>query len=74
MSKTSADAIASETTDVAEITKEAAGNLAAAASTPIAELPPGEGLRHPVVKLSLYHRIYDWLDVHISRLSVRNTF
>jgi len=74
MSKTSADAIASERNDVAEITKEAARDLAAAALAPIAELLPGEGLRRPGVKLSLYHRIYDWLDVHISRLSVRNNF
>jgi len=74
MSKTSADAIASETIDVAEITKEAARDLAAAALAPIAELPPAERPRHPGDKLSLYHRIYDWLDVHISRLSVRNNF
>lgn len=74
MSKTSADAIAFETTDVAEITKEAARDLAAAALAPIAESPLGERLRRPGGKLSLYQRIYDWLDVHISRLSVRNTF
>jgi hypothetical protein len=74
MSKISADAIASEKADVAEIAHEAARDRAAAASAPIAELPPGERLRHPGVKLSLSHRIYDWLDVHISRLSVRNNF
>ena len=74
MSKISADAIASETIDVTEITQEAARDLAAGALAPIAELPPGKRLRHPMVKLSLYHRIYDWLDVHISRLSVRNNF
>lgn len=74
MSKTSADAMTSETIDAAEITNEAARDLAAAASAPIAESPPGEGLRLPGGKLSLYHRLYDWLDVHISRLSVRNNF
>jgi len=57
MSKTSADAIASEKIDDAEITNEAARDLAAAALAPIAELPPGERLRHTVVKPSLYHRI-----------------
>lgn len=74
MSKISADAIASETVDVPEITEEAAGDLAAAASAPIGQLPPEERLHRPAVKLSLYRRIYDWLDVHISRLSVRNYF
>jgi len=74
MSKISADAIASETVDVPEITEEAAGDLAAAASAPIGQLPPGERLHRPAVQLSLYRRIYDWLDVHISRLSVRNYF
>jgi hypothetical protein len=74
MSKTSADAIASETIDVAEITNETARDLAGGALAPIAESPSGERPRHPVVKRSLYQRIYDWLDVRISRLSVRNTF
>jgi len=74
MSKIPADAIASETIEVAEITREAAGDLAADASTPMAELPQGERLRHPTARLSFYRRIYDWLDVRISRLSVRNTF
>ena len=74
MSKISADAIASETVDVPEITEEAAGDLAAAASAPIGQLPPGERLHRSAVQLSLYRRIYDWLDVHISRLSVRNYF
>lgn len=74
MSKISADAIASETVDVPEITEEAAGDLAAAASAPIGQLPPGERFHHPAVQPSLYRRIYDWLDVHISRLSVRNYF
>jgi hypothetical protein len=74
MSKTSADAIAAEKIDVDETTEEAAGDLAAAALAPIAESPSGERPRRPAVKLSLYQRIYDWLDVHISRLSVRNYF
>ena len=74
MSKTPADAIASETVEVAEITKEARGDLAAAALAPTAELPSAEKPRRPAVELSLYHRVYDWLDVRISRLSVRNHF
>ncbi|MEN6336598.1 MAG: hypothetical protein ABFE01_20280 [Phycisphaerales bacterium] len=74
MSKTSADAIASEPINIPEITQDAAGDLATAASASIDELPPGQGPRRPAVRLSLSHRIYDWLDVHISRLSVRNNF
>jgi len=74
MSKISADAIASEKIDVAEVTKEAPTDLTAAALAPIAESPSAEGPRRPAVELSLYHRIYDWLDVRISRLSVRNNF
>jgi hypothetical protein len=67
MSKTSTDAIASERIDVAEITEEAA-------LAPTAELTPRKRLRCPLARLSLYQRIYGWLDVHISRLSVRNNF
>lgn len=74
MSKTSPDAIASETIDAAEITQETPRDLAATALAPIDELTPGKKLRHPAVKLSLSQRIYDWLDVRISRLSVRNNF
>jgi hypothetical protein len=74
MSKTSADAIAPEPIDVPEITQEAPRDLAAAALTPVDELPPGERPRHPAVRLSVSQRLYDWLDVHISRLSVRNNF
>ena len=74
MSRTSADAIAFETTDVTEVTKEASGDLAAESLAPIAGSLLGERLRRPGGELSLYHRIYDWLDVHISRLSVRSNF
>lgn len=74
MSKTSADAMTSETIDAAETTPDAARDLAAATLTPIAESPAGERPRRPGGKLSLYQRLYDWLDVHISRLSVRNNF
>lgn len=74
MSTNPADTRTSAMTEGAATAGEAAENPAATGLTPVAGVPPAEPFSRRAVQFSLYHRVYDWLDLRISRLSVRNNF